>query len=114
MNAKYYPRDVRRVKEREFLCLKQGEMSVMEYATKFNELSRFAPNQVATEEMRMNHFDKEAKGDVKQMIAAGTYAIFQEMYQRALKVAYIINETKIENKEKGQAKKKLGPERSSS
>jgi len=49
MDNQYYPRDVRRVKEREFLCLKQGEMSVMEYAAKFNELSQFAPSQVATE-----------------------------------------------------------------
>jgi len=44
MDAQYYPQDVRRVKEREFLCLKRGEMSVTEYAAKFNELSRFAPN----------------------------------------------------------------------
>jgi len=29
----------------------------MEYAAKFNKLSRFAPNQVAIEEMRMDHFE---------------------------------------------------------
>ena len=65
MDAQYYPQDVRRVKEREFLCLKQGEMSVMEYAAKFNELSRFALNQVATEEMRMNHFEQGLRGEIK-------------------------------------------------
>ena len=65
MDAQYYPRDVRRVKEREFLCLKQGEMSVMDYAAKFNELSRFAPNQVATEEMRIDHFEQGLRGEVK-------------------------------------------------
>jgi len=42
MDAKYYPRDMKRAKEQEFLRLKQGKMSVIEYATKFNELSRFA------------------------------------------------------------------------
>jgi len=52
MDAQYYPRDMKRAKEQEFLRLKQGQMSVMEYATKFNELSRFAPNQVATEEIK--------------------------------------------------------------
>ena len=57
IDAQYYPQDVRRTKEREFLRLKQGEMSVIEYAAKFNELSRFALNQVATEEMRMGHFE---------------------------------------------------------
>jgi len=53
MDAQYYPQDVRRVKKLEFLCLNQEEMSVIEYAAKFNELSRLAPNQVATEERRM-------------------------------------------------------------
>ena len=57
MDAQYYPRDVKRTKEQEFLRLKQGQMSVVEYAAKFNELSRFAPNQVATEEMKMDHFE---------------------------------------------------------
>ena len=56
MDTKYYPGDTKRAKVREFLSLKQGNMSVMEYAAKFNELSRFAPHQVATEEMKMDHF----------------------------------------------------------
>jgi len=43
MDAQYYPWDMKRAKEQEFLRLKQGQMSVMEYAAKFNKLSRFAP-----------------------------------------------------------------------
>ena len=35
-------------KTREFLMLKQESMSVMEYASKVTELSRFAPKYVAT------------------------------------------------------------------
>jgi len=34
------------------------------------------------------------------------YANFQEIYQKAMKIAHIINETENENKEKGLAKKK--------
>ena len=48
MDRKYYPTDVQRMKEWEFLGLKQGNLSAMEYACKFNELSRFAPHQVST------------------------------------------------------------------
>jgi len=69
MDAQYYPRDIRRVKEQEFLCLRQGEMSKMEYTAKFNELSQFAPNHVATEEMRMKHSVQGLKGEIKQIIA---------------------------------------------
>jgi len=45
--------------------LKLGEITVMEYVENFNELSRFAPNQVATEEMRMDHFKQGLRGEVK-------------------------------------------------
>jgi len=44
IDNQYYSRDVRRMKEREFLSRKWGSLSIMEYATKFNELSRFAPH----------------------------------------------------------------------
>jgi len=52
----------------------------MEYAVKFNELSRFGPDQVATEEMRMNHFEQGLKGEIKQIIAGYVYNSYQEMY----------------------------------
>ena len=51
---------------------------------------------------------------MKQIIEAHAYANFQEMYQRAMKVAHIMNETEIENRGKGQAKKKFSPRGSSS
>jgi len=35
---------MKRAKEQEFLRMKQGKMTMMDYAAKFNELSRFAPN----------------------------------------------------------------------
>ena len=44
LDNKYYPWDVQRMKEREFLSLKQGHLSVMQYTAQFNELSRFAPH----------------------------------------------------------------------
>jgi len=52
---------------------------MMEYAAKFNELTRFAANEVATEEMRMNHFEEGLKGEIKQIIAGYAYTNIQEM-----------------------------------
>jgi len=40
---KYFPKDMRNKKEAEFLNLKQGSMSVAEYAAKYEEFSRFCP-----------------------------------------------------------------------
>ena len=42
--AKYFPENVRERKEVEFLTLVQGNMSVGEYAARFEELSRFHPH----------------------------------------------------------------------
>jgi len=96
LDAKYYPLDIQRLKEREFLSLKQGDASVMEYAAQFNELSRFAPHQVSTEERRMDHFEQGLRGDIKSVIAAQTFANFQDMYQKAVKVAHVIEEDRRE------------------
>ena len=39
---KYFPNDVRRAKEIEFMQLKQGSMTVGEYASKFEELEKYS------------------------------------------------------------------------
>ena len=41
---KYFPKDVRNKNEMEFLELKQGNMTVAEYAAKFEELVRYFPH----------------------------------------------------------------------
>ena len=108
MDAQYYPRDMKRAKEQEFLRLKQGQMSVMEYAAKFNELCHFAPNQVAIEEMKMDHFEQGLRGPIKRMIAGHVFTNFQEMHQRAVKIARVIEETEAEGQQMGFAKRKFG------
>jgi len=78
------------------LGLKQGYLSVVEYTAQFNELSRFAPHQVSTEERRIDHFEQGLRGDIKSVIAGQTFANFQEMYQKAVKVARVMEENKQE------------------
>jgi len=80
MDNQYYPRDVRRVKDREFLTLKQENLTVLEYATKFNELSHFTPHHINTEERRMDHFEQGLRGDIRSMIAGQCFDNFHEMY----------------------------------
>jgi len=96
LDNKYYPRDIHRTKERKFLTLKQGRMSVMEYAARFNELSRFAMHQVNTKERKMDHFEHGLRDHVKYVIAGKTFANFSEMYQRAVKVARVLEENEKE------------------
>ena len=46
--SKFFPASVRHVKAREFLELRQGDMTVLEYVARFIELARFADDYVAT------------------------------------------------------------------
>jgi hypothetical protein len=41
----------------EFLELKQGSMTVMEYVNKFNHLAHYAGTHVDTDEKKMDHFN---------------------------------------------------------
>ena len=53
--GKFFPKIARHTKTREFLELKQGTMTVLEYVAKFIELARFVDDYVATD------LDKEGK-----------------------------------------------------
>ena len=52
----YFSESIKNKMEIKFLELKQGNMTVAEYAVRFNELARFATHQVDTEAMRARRF----------------------------------------------------------
>jgi len=60
---KYFPADLRSKKEVEFLQLKQGSMSVVEYVAKFEELSLFCPyiNVEGAEESKCIKFESSLR-----------------------------------------------------
>nr|KYP76406.1 hypothetical protein KK1_020648 [Cajanus cajan] len=66
---KYFPRDVRHKKQVEFLELKQGENSVAEYVTKFEDLVRFCPmyDGVDNEEDKCVKFVSGLRPEIKQV-----------------------------------------------
>jgi hypothetical protein len=48
----HVPQGVIKLKKKEFQDLKQGSMTVSEYVTHFTQLSRYAPNDVDTDEKK--------------------------------------------------------------
>src|SRR5438128_4922278 len=54
--AHHIPSSVVKMKLHEFLTLKQGTKPVREYVQKFNELARYAPNQVDSDEKKRECF----------------------------------------------------------
>lgn len=67
---RYFPEDVRGKKEIEFLELKQGDMSVTEYAAKFVELAKFYPHYTAeiAEFSKCIKFENGLRADIKKAI----------------------------------------------
>ena len=54
--GKYFPASARHAKAREFLELRQGTMTVLEYVARFIELARFGDDYVATDAAKVRKF----------------------------------------------------------
>ena len=59
--GKFFPASARHAKSREFLELKQGNMTVLEYVAKFTELACFGDDYVATDMAKVRKFEDGLK-----------------------------------------------------
>ncbi|CAJ2642347.1 unnamed protein product [Trifolium pratense] len=100
---KYFPEDVRGKKEIEFLELKQGDMSVTEYAAKFVELAKFYPHYSAdtAEFSKCIKFENGLRPEIKRAIGYQKIREFSDLvsscriYEADTKAHYkIMNERK--------------------
>ena len=62
---KYFPHTARHVKAQEFLELKQGGMTMMEYVARFTELARFADEYVAADMAKVKRFENGLKLSIR-------------------------------------------------
>ena len=66
--SKYFSDTARHAKAQEFLELKQGTMTVIEYVARFTELARFADNYVATDMAKFRRFENGLKLSIRGRI----------------------------------------------
>ena len=59
--SKYFPATARHAKVQEFLELKQGTMTVMEYVARFTELTRFGDEYLAIDMVKVRRFENGLK-----------------------------------------------------
>ncbi|XP_057796061.1 uncharacterized protein LOC131012160 [Salvia miltiorrhiza] len=83
---KYIPKSYRKKKEAEFYELKQGKKSVVEYDKEFCNLSRFAPQQVDTEEKMAEKFCAGLRYEIKMALASHGGLSYTESLNRALDI----------------------------
>ncbi|XP_052176687.1 uncharacterized protein LOC127790991 [Diospyros lotus] len=80
---KYYPANIRNQKEAEFLMLKQGSLTLIEYERKFDELSRFTPALVDTEQKRARRFEQGLRHDLRQAAVTFELGTYHEVLAKA-------------------------------
>ena len=68
--GKYFPDTARHAKAQEFLELKQGTMTVMDYVARFTELARFSEDYVATDMAKVRRFKNRLKLSIRGRIVS--------------------------------------------
>jgi hypothetical protein len=77
-----------KIKKKEFLSLKQGNMSVSEYRDKFIQLSRYASDDVANDERKQEHFTEGLNGPLQYALVAHIFRSFQKLLDKALAIEH--------------------------
>jgi hypothetical protein len=63
-------------------------MSVSEYHDRFIQLSRYAPDEVAEDERKQEHFIEGLNGPLQYALVAHTFSSFQRLLDKALAIEH--------------------------
>jgi hypothetical protein len=80
----HVPQGVIKLKKKEFQDLKQGSMMVSEYITHFTQLSRYAPNDMDTDEKKQECFLNGLEDGLVYALEGRDFENFQTMVDKAL------------------------------
>lgn len=84
----HIPASLMKIKKKEFLSLKQGNMTVSEYHDKFIQLSRYAPDEVADDERKQEQFMEGLIGPLQYQLVSHTFSSFQRLLDKAIAVEH--------------------------
>jgi hypothetical protein len=96
----YVPRGTMKLKRKEFADLKQGGMTVNEYLNSFIQLSRYAPDDINTDEKKQDMFLNGLNDDIQFQLLNTDYADFQHKVDKAIVVENKIREMEKDGKRK--------------
>jgi hypothetical protein len=96
----YMPRGTMKLKRKEFADLKQGGMTVNEYLNSFIQLSRYAPDDINTDEKKQDMFLNGLNDDIQFQLLNTDYTDFQHMVDKAIVVENKIREMEKDGKRK--------------
>ena len=112
--GKYFPETVRHAKAQEFLELKQGAMTMMDYVTRFTELTRFFDDYVATNLAKVRRFENGLKLSIRARIVGLRLQDMDSMVGTALTIEREIEDARSTRYEGASSKRKDNQSSSSS
>ena len=102
--AKYVTEMYRESKWKQFLNLKQMNLSVAKYEKEFSHLSKYAPELVLTEAFRCRQFEDGLHDSIKRYLVPMT-SLQQVNFYQLVQVAMKVERLETSNKERSQKKK---------
>ena len=93
--GKYFPETVRHAKAQEFLELKQGAMTVMDYVARFTELARFADDYMANDLAKVRRFENGLKLSIRARIVGLHLQDMDSMVGTALTIEREMEDARI-------------------
>ncbi|KAK2646729.1 hypothetical protein Ddye_021924 [Dipteronia dyeriana] len=100
-SQKYVLEELRNEKEAELIGLIQGSMSLVEYERKFEQLSRFAPYMIDTDQLKTNRFIGGLKPNIRKHVWVLGLRTYAEVLQKA---PILAREDEIASNEKPKEK----------
>jgi hypothetical protein len=80
----YVPRGIMKLKKKEFADLKQDSMTVSQYLNSFIQLSRYAPDDINTNEKKQDMFLNGLSDDIQFQLLNIDYADFQYVVDKTI------------------------------
>jgi hypothetical protein len=84
----HIPAGLMKIKKKEFLSPKQGNMLVSEYREKFIQMSRYAPDEVADDERKQEHFMEGLVGPLQYQLVSHTFPSLQRLLDKAIAIEH--------------------------
>ena len=111
--GKYFPASARHAKAQEFLELRQGTMTILEYVARLTELARFEDDYVATDAAKVRKFEDGLKFSIRGKIVGHNLQDMDSMVSTALIIEREVDDA-CSIRDAGASNKKRGSQASSS
>ncbi|XP_048132211.1 uncharacterized protein LOC125314297 [Rhodamnia argentea] len=85
-DAQFFPKSFRAKMRSDFVHISQGDSTVLEYVGRFNRLSGFAEQFVASEEDKADHFRRGLRPEIRFTLMPFALTTYKDVLERAIRV----------------------------